>query len=198
MHFYGLTGGICTGKSVASKMFSELGAHIIDADEISRNLLSTGSALLQIVVKTFGAEILNEDGSLDREKLGKMVFSDKRLLSKLNLLTHPQIIKKIKEKKAEIEKAHPDEIIILDAPLLYETGLDKTVEKVIVVASAREVQLKRLVENRAMAKEDAENRISSQIPVEEKAKRADFVIDNNTTFEELRAQVEKVYGIIRS
>ena len=198
MHFYGLTGGICTGKSVASKIFSEIGAHIIDADEISRNLLSTGSALLQIVVKTFGAEILNEDGSLDREKLGKMVFSDKRLLSKLNLLTHPQIIKKIKENKAEIEKAHPGEIIILDAPLLYETGLDKTVGKVIVVASARELQLKRLVENRAMSKEDAENRINSQIPVEEKAKQADYVIDNNTTFEELRAQVEKVYGIILS
>ncbi|RMF92822.1 MAG: dephospho-CoA kinase [Candidatus Schekmanbacteria bacterium] len=198
MPFYGLTGGICTGKSTASKILSELGAHIIDADEIARELLSKDSPLLKIVAKTFGEGILNPDGSLNREELGRMVFSDKILLNKLNLLTHPLIIKKIREKKAELERTHPNDIIILDAPLLYETELDKTVEKVIVISSTREEQMRRLIQLRGMKKEDAENRINSQMPIDDKVKRADYVIDNSGTIDDLRRQVEDLFKEITS
>lgn len=193
MLFYGLTGGIGTGKSTASRMFSELGAHIIDADKIARDILPAGSPLLKIITQTFGKDILNDDGSLNRERLGRIVFSDKMLLGKLNVLTHSYIIKNIREEKAELEKNHSDGIIILDAPLLYETKLERSVEKVIVVFSTREIQLKRLIGNRGMSKEDAENRINSQMPVEEKAKRADYVIDNNGAIDDMRVQVEKLY-----
>ena len=198
MPFFGLTGGIGTGKSTASGMFSELGAHIIDADKIARDILPAGSPLLKIITQTFGKDILNDDGSLNREKLGRMVFSDKKLLGKLNTLTHSYIIRNIKEEKTELEKSQPDGVIILDAPLLYETTLERAVEKVIVVSSTREIQLKRLVENRGMAQEDAENRINSQMPVEEKAKRANYVIDNNGTIDDLRLLVEKLYKEISS
>jgi len=196
MPFIGLTGSICTGKSTVSKMFESLGARIIDADLIARDVVRKGSPVLQKIAEEFGRGILLEDGNLDREKLGKIVFADPEKLQKLNSLTHPEIIRIIMEERKRLAHAHPDDVIILDAPLLYETGLQQFVEKVIVVSASRENQMERLLKRNNISPEDAQNRINSQMPIEEKARRADFVIDGNSSISETLKQVKKVYNRI--
>ncbi|MBI5375903.1 MAG: dephospho-CoA kinase [Candidatus Schekmanbacteria bacterium] len=196
MPFIGLTGSICTGKSTVSKMFESLGARIIDADLIARDVVRKGSPVLQKIAEEFGRGILLEDGNLDREKLGKIVFADPEKLKKLNSLTHPEIIRIIMEERKRLGQAHPDDVIILDAPLLYETGLQQFVEKVIVVSASRENQMERLLKRNNISPEDAQNRIKSQMAIEEKASRADFVIDSNSSISETLKQVREVYNRI--
>lgn len=196
MPFIGLTGSICTGKSTVSKMFENLGARIIDADLIARDVVRKGSPVLQKIAEEFGRDILREDGILDREKLGKIVFADPAKLQRLNSLTHPEIIRIIMEERKRLAHAHPDDVIILDAPLLYETKLQQFVEKVIVVSASRENQMERLLKRNNISPEDAQNRINSQMPIEEKARRADFVIDSNSSISETLKQVKEIYNRI--
>lgn len=190
----GLTGGIASGKSTVSALLKEKGAAIIDADKIAREIMTKCKPAWHEVVDYFGDEILNEDkNDIDRKKLADIVFSDKAKLEVLNSITHPKIIEEIKRQVEEYKKAGK-KIIVIDAALLIEAGLNKIVDEVWVVAVNEEVQLQRLMtREKGITKDEAVKRIKSQMPLTEKLKFADRVIDNNSTIEETKNQVDKIW-----
>jgi dephospho-CoA kinase len=194
----GLTGGIASGKSIVAEMFQSLGAHIIDADRIGREIMVPGTDAYERVVDAFGKEILKGDRSIDRKKLGNMVFGNPEKITLLNECTHPEIFKEIDRRVEGIRQKNPDALIIVDAALLVEAGAHKRFDKLIVVYADEETQLKRLKERDGFAAEEAQKRISSQMPLKEKVKYADFVIYNDKGLEETRRQVEEVYKTLTS
>lgn len=184
----GLTGGIASGKSTVSKMLKDLGAHIIDADIIARKVVEKGQKAYNRIVQSFGVEILQQNGELNRKKLGNIVFSDKTKLDLLNRITHPEIISSIAEEIA-IAKAKGYKIIVLDAAMLLELGLQDTVDLVWLVVVSQEIQIKRLMERDKLSLEEAECRINSQFKNEEKIKYADEIINNEKNIEEVKEEV---------
>lgn len=187
----GLTGSIATGKSTVSKMIAEYNIPIIDADLISRDIVSPGKDAYHQVVKCFGKVILFKDGTINRKQLGQLIFSNEENRRKLNDIMHPAIrIEMIRQKDLYIEKG--EKCILLDIPLLFENNLTHLVDKTIVVIAEEEVQLKRLMKRDASTLEEAKQRIKSQISVSEKAKLADVVIDNNGTINATQSQLESV------
>ena len=194
MTVIGLTGGIASGKSTVTALLKEKGAVIIDADKIAREIMSKGEPAWFEVLNYFGDEILNNDRSdIDRKKLAHIVFSDKAKLEVLNNITHPKIIEEIKRQVEEYKKAGK-KIIVIDAALLIETGLDKIADEVWVVAANEDIQLQRLMaREKDITKDEALKRIKSQMPLAEKLKFADRVIDNNSSIEETKKQVDKMW-----
>ncbi|GAQ25931.1 dephospho-CoA kinase [Tepidanaerobacter syntrophicus] len=194
MTVIGLTGGIASGKSTVTALLKEKGAVIIDADKIAREIMSKGEPAWFEVLNYFGDEILNDDRSdIDRKKLAHIVFSDKAKLEVLNNITHPKIIEEIKRQVEEYKKAGK-KIIVIDAALLIETGLDKIADEVWVVAANEDIQLQRLMaREKDITKDEALKRIKSQMPLAEKLKFADRVIDNNSSIEETKKQVDKMW-----
>jgi len=194
----GLTGGIASGKSIVSSIFKELGAYVIDADRISRDVMVPGSEIYKKVVNVFGEGILKDDQTIDRKKLGDMIFGNPEKIALLNECTHPEIFREIDRRVKEIRQNTPDALIIVDAALLVETGAYKTFDKLVVVYVDEETQLKRLKERDGFTDEEVTKRISSQMPLKEKVKYADFVIYNDKGLEETRRQVEEVYKTLTS
>ena len=192
----GLTGSIASGKSTVSETFRELGAHIIDYDILAREVVEPHEKAWQAIVDEFGQEILNEDLTLNREKLGQIVFDNPDKLEKLNQITHPAVFEAASERVKEIEKIDADAIIIKDVPLLIETGIHKTVDKVIVVSATMENRLQRLMD-RGFTKEEAEKRIATQLPIREKVKYADFVIQNDGSIEETQKQAQEIFKSLK-
>ncbi len=192
----GLTGSVGTGKSTVSGIFKELGAYTVDWDELARKAVDPHSKAWYQVVECFGEEFLNEDLTLNRRKLADMVFSDSEKRTRLNQIVHPQVIKEDERITEEIKSLDADAIVIKDIPLLHEAALPIVVDKTIVVYASEETQLRRL-EERGMRPEDARKRIGAQLPIDDKVKRADFVIDNNGSLEETRRQVETIYSLLR-
>ncbi|WP_413854497.1 dephospho-CoA kinase [Candidatus Ruminimicrobium bovinum] len=190
----GLTGSIATGKSQSSKIFKQLGCYIIDADKLSRTLTVKGSKCLADIVRVFGKDILKPNGELDRKKLGLIVFSDKQAKTELEKIIHPHIIKKTNE---VIAKKYKTTDIIVDAPLLFEVGLDRVCDKVIVIYAKYHLQLKRLMKRDNLSKKEAEKRIALQMPIEEKMKLADITIDNSGTLSELKRNIKFIYKTIK-
>jgi dephospho-CoA kinase len=193
MPLIGLTGGIASGKSVVAEMFKSLGAYVIDADQVSRNIMVPNSAVYRKVVQTFGREILEDDQTIDRKKLGDMVFGDPVKQAKLNECTHPEIFREIDRRVGEIRKKNPDALIIVEAALLIETSVYQKFDKLIVVYADEGVQLKRLRERDGFTEEEALKRIRSQMPLKEKIKYADYVVHNNEGLDDTQKQVEEVY-----
>jgi len=191
----GLTGGIVGGKSTVASMFKDLGAKIIDADKLGHSVILPKKPAWKKIVKIFGKDILRNDLTVDRGKLGKIVFTNQALLKKLNEITHPEITKMIKnEINSEINKTHNQEkILIIDAALIYEAKIDRLVDKIIVVYIDEDEQIKRLVMRNNLSKEEALQRIKSQMPMKEKIKMADYVIDNNSSLDKTKKQVEKIW-----
>jgi len=196
----GLTGGYGTGKSTAAKFFKQLGARLIDADSISRKILSKGEETWQEVIHFFGQKILDSNGSIDRAKLADLIFKDEALRRRLNEVAHPRIrleieeeIKKFRNLKSEIQ---PPKILIIDAPLLLEAGMQDLVDCLIVVNLHYEEQIKRVMERDNLNQKEAIKRISAQLPISAKLEVANYVIDNKGTFEETREQVEKIWKTI--
>lgn len=191
MQVIGLTGGIAAGKSIVSQMLAELGAHIINADKIGHEIYLPQKEAWQDIVNAFGPDILLPDQRVDRAKLGSIVFGDKEALDKLNQITHPRIIE---EAKREIEtlraQKENDKPIIFEAAILIEANWLFLVDKVWVVIADREVAIERLQRDRNLNRAQAESRINSQLSNAERIKYADLVIENNTSLEELRSQVE--------
>lgn len=185
----GLTGGIASGKSTVSALFVREGAALVDADVIAREVMLPGHPVLAAAVQAFGDRILRPDGSLDRAGLGDIVFRDPEALQTLNNLTHPAIRREIRERMDALEQEDPQRLVIVDIPLLYESGLDKLFEQIIVVYIPRRVQLARLMERSGMTLEQAEDRIAAQMDIELKRKRATYVIDNSGTLEVTERQV---------
>jgi dephospho-CoA kinase len=190
----GLTGGIAAGKSSVGKIFVQLGCHLIDSDQITHQLLSPGEAVHAAVVKEFGQRILAPDGTIDRRILGEIVFKNPEAREALNHLVHPAVIARQQEWLKEVEAQDPSGIAFVDAALMIEVGTYKDYDKIVVVICSPDLQRLRLKAKTGLADEQIEARIRSQMPMEEKAKYADFVIDNSGSIEKTREQVESVYS----
>jgi dephospho-CoA kinase len=187
----GLTGGIGAGKSEVSKRLVARGAVLIEADAIAREVVEPGSAGLAAIVREFGAGVLLPDGTLDRPKLGSIVFGDPERLAALNAITHPLIGRRSQER---FEAAPEDAIVVYDMPLLTEGNLASLHDVVIVVDVPVEVQIARLVERRGMTEADAKARIAAQATREQRRAIADHVIDNTGSLTELDARVDEVWA----
>lgn len=192
----GLTGSIAVGKSFVTSIFADLGCHTLDADETAREVVLPGSAGLEAVVESFGREVLNPDGTLNRERLGQLVFADEEKRQKLNRLLHPFIIARQDEIMREWEREDPQGIGIIDAALMIESGGYKRFDRLIVVHCRPEVQLERLMLRNNLTREEAEARINSQMPQAEKQKFADFLIDTSDEFEVTRQRTIEVYNAL--
>jgi dephospho-CoA kinase len=191
----GLTGGIASGKSTVSAILSELGAVVIDADRLAREVVAKGTPGLQQVVEAFGPEILTEDGEMDRAEVGRIVFADEQKRRLLEGIVHPLVF----ERYAELEAAAPaDAIVVHDIPLLAESGRAAEFDAVIVVDAPHETQIERLRRDRDMAREDAEARIAAQATREQRRAIATYVIENTGTREDLRQRVTEVFEQLRS
>lgn len=186
----GLTGGIGSGKSEVSRRLACRGAVVIDADKIAREVVEPGTPGLARVVGVFGTEILREDGSLNREKLGSIVFADSEKLAALNAIVHPLVGARVAELQ---DQAVPGSIVIYDVPLLAENRLAPMYEVVIVVDAADEVRVARLVELRGMSEQDARARLAAQATREERLEIADIVVPNEGTLEELEARMDGLW-----
>jgi len=193
----GLTGSIAVGKTCVLAVLAELGCHVIDADEIAREVVEPGTKGLELIRNAFGDEVLSAGGKLDRSKLGAMVFVDEDKRTKLNALLHPLIIAAQDERIREFQKIEPRGIVVIDAALMIESGGFRRLDKLIVVHCRPEIQLERLMSRNGLSREAAEQRINSQLPQEEKKKYADFLIDTSGDFAYTRAQVEAVFIELR-
>ena len=193
----GLTGSIAVGKSFVAGVFAELGAHVLDADQTAREVVLPGSPGLEAVVQAFGKEVLNADGTLNRQQLGALVFADEAKRQQLNYLLHPFIIARQDEILREWEREDPDGIGIVDAALMIESGGYKRFDKLIVVHCRPEVQLERLMLRNSLTREEAQARIASQMPQEEKQEFADYLIDTSDGYELARARTLEVYNQLR-
>ena len=194
----GLTGGIASGKSVVSKILGDLGALVIDADGVSREIMVPHTECWEHLVSSFGKEIVREDLTIDREKLADLVFNNPTKRAKLNSVVHPVIMKRIEERLETIKEEEPETIVVIDAALLIETGMYKRYDKLVVVYAGEETQLKRLMARDGMSRDEAQRRIDSQLPLREKIKLADFVIENKGSLKKTKGEVEKVFKILSS
>lgn len=194
----GLTGSIATGKSTVSALFDKLGAVIIDADKIVRQVQQPGEKAWQEIVEAFGEEILLPTGELDRAKLGSLVFGNAENRARLNEIVHPRVREERDRQTQEAKRRDPNAIIIWDIPLLIETGMHKQVEKTIVVYVDAKTQLARLLSRDELSEEGARQRIAAQMPIEEKKPYADFLIDNRGTVEETQAQVHAIWEELKA
>ncbi|HAO6468026.1 TPA: dephospho-CoA kinase [Listeria monocytogenes] len=184
----GLTGSVATGKSTVSNMIQQAGIPLVDADIAARKVVEPGTEGLKEIIAYFGEEILLADGTLDRAKLGEIIFKDKEKREKLNEITHPRVKDYMLEARERFFRAG-EELVFFDIPLLFESHLESLVDQIVVVWTTPETELKRLMERNNLTKEDALRRIESQMGIDEKARKADFVIDNNESLEKTQKQV---------
>ncbi len=191
MRVLGLTGGIGSGKSIVAEMFAQLGAEVIDADRLARDVVEPGQPALEEIVNTFGPDILLPDGRLNRVKLAVTIFADAVARQRLNAITHPPIHARMEKEVAA--RRQRSGVLILDIPLLYENRRTDIVEKVIVVWVDPETQRQRLIERDGISLDEARLRIAAQMPLDDKRARADHVIDNRGDRENTRQQVEAIY-----
>ena len=189
----GLTGGIATGKSTVSAMFAHLGAKIVDADLLAREVVMPGQAALAEIVREFGPEVLAPDGSLDRKRVGAIVFGDAQKRKRLEEITHPAIRIRQQRILSVYEEEAFEGIVIWDAALLIESSGAKGMDKVVVVITDPDTELTRLMARDGFSEEDARRRIASQMPLAEKVKVADYVIDNSGSRSESERLVKDVY-----
>ncbi len=187
----GLTGGVASGKSTVAAMLAELGAVVIDADAIAREVVAKGTPGLEAVVAAFGPELLTPDGELDRPAMGRLVFGDEEARRRLEGIVHPLVF----ERYAELEASAPaDALVVHDIPLLAESGRGEDFEAVVVVDVPRELQVERMLRDRGWTLEDAESRIAAQATREQRLAIATHVVENTGTLEDLRARVAEVHA----
>lgn len=189
---YGLTGGIASGKSTVLAMFRQHGFQVFDADSVAREVVVPGSIGLQQITAQFGTEVLKPDGTLDRAKLGAIVFSDHQELKKLNQITRPLIKEKILKTIAAVKRSNSSTISIFEIQLLFEGGYQTYFDGIISLYERPEVQLQRLMTRNNLTKKVALERINSQMSMDEKRSRADFVIDNSFDLAHLENEIEKL------
>jgi dephospho-CoA kinase len=196
----GLTGGVACGKSTVAKMFADLGAYIVDADIIAHELYRPGQEVLQELVKHFGAEILKPDGELDRAKLATLVFDGGRV-EELNKIVHPAVIRKQDEWMHSLGEKDRYAVAIVEAALILEAGVKDHFDRIMVVTCKPAQKVARFAQRTRMnddaARAEVERRTKAQMPDEEKARRADFVIDNSGPVEETRHQVQRIYSELK-
>ena len=193
MQKIGLTGSIAVGKSAVCDIFRELGCHVIDADQIARDVVKFGTPGLQMIVENFSESVLQADGTLNRTKLGAIVFADKSKRLLLNSIVHPLVFEAQNARLRDRETEDPEGIAIVDAALMIESGGYKRFNKLIVVWCEPDIQLRRLISRDGLSEADARQRIVSQMPQDEKKSYADFLIDTSKGWEDTRLQVVRIY-----
>ncbi|RED56536.1 dephospho-CoA kinase [Cohnella lupini] len=189
----GLTGGIATGKSTVAKLLTERGAILIDLDGIAREIVEPGQPSLVAVSERFGQAVIQEDGRLDRKKLGSLVFADPAERKALEAILHPAIRAVMKERMAYHEKNSPDRLVVVDVPLLFESGLESYFQRIMVVYVSREEQLNRLIERDKMTAPEALKRLEAQMDIEDKKRKADILIDNGGSLARTEEQIERFW-----
>jgi dephospho-CoA kinase len=189
----GLTGGIASGKSTVSEIFANLGAKILDADEVAREVLLPGQPAWTRLRQVFGEEFFHPDGTVKRKQLRKLVFADPEKRKQLNEIVHPEVIKEINRRSESWSSSDQAGVLLVDVPLLLEVGVANRFDKVVVVYASESVQIKRLLQRDGISEEEAKQALSAQMPLGKKVEQADYVIDNNGTPEETQAQVEEVW-----
>ncbi len=194
MKVIGLTGGIACGKSTVSGMLEDLGAAIIDADVIAREIMEKGTPVWQKIKEVFGDEYLLPDGEIDRKKLGELVFANPEALKKLNSITHPEIRREVVLRIDRLKSSGTYKAIVVDAALLIEAGWCDMVDEVWLVVADRETQIERLMKRNGLTRQQALNRISSQMDQDIKMRYADRIIDNSHGMEHTRKQVEQLWA----
>lgn len=186
----GLTGGVGSGKSTVSAMLADLGAVVIDADLLAREVVEKGTPGLTAVVEAFGPDVLTRDGDLDRAAMGAIVFADEGKRRTLEAIVHPLVYERILALEAD---AAPDDVVVHDIPLLAESGRADTFDAVIVVDVPDEIRIERMIRDRGWTREDAESRIAAQASRDERLAIATHVVDNSGSIDQLRARVTEVY-----
>ena len=194
----GLTGSIAVGKSFVLRTLGELGCHVIDADGIAREVVAADTYGLRLVTEAFGSDILRPDGTLDRPKLGAIIFSNADKRAHLNSILHPLIIAAQDERIREIGSQDPKAIVVIDAALMIESGGYRRLDKLIVVHCRPEIQLQRLMTRDHLSLEIAQQRIAAQLPQAEKIKYADYLIDTSDGFDHVRSQVAEVFRQLKT
>jgi dephospho-CoA kinase len=189
----GLTGGIATGKSTVSRLFTERGAALVDLDVIAREIVEPGQAPLSQIAQRFGQAVLQADGTLNRRKLGEIVFADEAERKALEAITHPAIRARMRARMDALQSERPDRLVVVDVPLLYESSLQSFFEQVVVVYVPRNLQLERLRKRDGLTEAEAERRLAAQMDIEEKKRLADWVIDNSFSPERTAEQVDRFW-----
>lgn len=185
----GLTGGIASGKSAVLNCFKKLGAKTLDSDLIARDVVKKGKPALREIAKKFGKEFIKKDGSLDRKKMAELIFINQQRRKELEKIIHPKIIEVYKKNIRSVKSG----ILIIDIPLLFEVGLQKLVDQVVVVWVPENIQIKRLMDREKISQKEALCRIHSQWALDKKKKLADFVIDNSRSLKETQKQVKNFF-----
>jgi dephospho-CoA kinase len=192
----GLTGGIASGKSTVARMFQELGAEVVSADEIAREVVAEGAPTLAAIRAEFGADVFRPDGTLDRAALGERVFSDTEARRRLEAITHPPILQRIRQRINAWRKdkaAERSPVLILEHPLLFETGHTDLVEGIILVTAQQSTQVARLMADRRLPEKHAWARVRAQLPLEAKTARARWLIDGEAPLPDVRRRVEEIW-----
>ncbi len=196
MKLIGLTGGIACGKSTAAKYFEKRGIPVIYADQLAHRVIEPGRRAYKKIVEEFGSSVLDSSGKIDRKKLGEIVFNNPEKLERLNQITHPEVALEAAREIARY-RGQGVSVLIYEVPLLFEAGLESLFDVIITVYVPREVQRERLLRRHPeLSPEEAEKRIDSQMPVDEKARRSDYILDNTGTTEELFKQIDELIGEI--
>jgi dephospho-CoA kinase len=197
MRLVGLTGGIASGKSTFAAALRAAGAPVVDADRIARDAVRRGSPALEAIVRAFGPEVLGPDGELDRPRMAARVFADPEARARLEAIVHPAVRRAVVAETARLA-AEGHDLAVYDVPLLFETGLDRDVDCVLVVYAPREVQRERLVGRDGLGAAEAEARLDAQRPIEEKARRADVVVTNEGDVAALREKAGPLLAALRA
>ena len=196
MLLIGVTGGIACGKTEVCKVFQKRGATILSGDKIGKEVVEKNRKVLKELVRTFGENILRQDGTLNRRKLGRIAFTTEETRDKLNRIIHPYLLKELAKRIESLRRKH-EEVVVIDAALILEWGLEKELDYLIFVESKREDKIKRLQKEKGYSEKEATDRIRSQLPEITKKRLADFVIRNDKGLAELRKKANKVWeGII--
>lgn len=198
MYLIGLTGGIASGKSTVARRLYEHGAVHLDADQLARKVVEPGTPALAAIAETFGPEVLRADGSLDRERLGRIVFGDDAARAKLNAIVHPAVRELSARLIAKAEAENPDAVVVYDVPLLVEANVDHPFDLVVVTDAPKRTQVKRLVEQRGLDPLQAEARVDAQIDREARLKVADVVIDTDGSLGHTMSQADALWSRVTS
>ncbi|MGC3996142.1 MAG: dephospho-CoA kinase [Anaeromyxobacter sp.] len=196
MRVIGLTGGIATGKSTFAALLRERGAAVIDADQLARSVVEPGTPALGAIARAFGPEVLQADGRLDRKKLGSKVFADPEQRRRLEAITHPAIREAMADETMRLA-ARGATLAFYDAPLLYEVGMDRALDAVVVVWAPPEVQRERLARRDGLSPAEVEGRLQAQLPIDEKAARADLVVENTGDPSALAEKADQLLADLR-